>query len=1017
MTSWKIYPHDSKQIEYTPFLECRKYFAVDDSGSTAGAVLGRERTFVESFRRFHANTADKISFWGSRCDNPVADFDSLTWSSSHDATCPSEILRNRAGVDAIKEADVWFLLTDGEIYDDDVHRLADIAFESGILNVPLVFVITGTRGSSPATANISVGISFFASSPDTLILFKEVQTGKIYVIAGKGCFAELGGSAAAQDLTSWKELRSFANEADLFSYCEKREVRVTKAESRASSSGEISLGAAWEAQLSGPVRVDLDALLSSGFLSNTDALNLFADEAFRAIAVASKTRRRTGDLRTYVKAQKVEQVTPEFEDHNGAAGIIARMSETSMTDEDRKRLQQQLREAHALNRQDFQKATADYESSKEGQIARRRNQLVEMALKSLAVIVNAGYNAEIISRANNRARYAESIDSTPSFDVTTLDLHAPSYKGYCLICCGEEEVMSICFKEANPASKEDNTSDFALNYPLAAGASEENNNLVSSQNVCFQCALLGPDNMSIYKERLTAIIPTVQYQGTNKKYINNQLYSALTAGLATGTAGVAQLFMAILMGVMRTKSWAGAAIESRHTDGDDRREATQRRDMFQWMLDQVVRNTSTRENFNETGGWVKFPQTLAWVAEDFSKRGLASFAITYPMAGFDNLIALGQHTEVFTAESASRLQSSKLLYSVAAKYLADLKTDLERVIRPTDSEAWQQKYLELIYNDFNGPVVPVDQGSASILTDPSLFQQRLAACLPTTQHPGTTTTITITTSLIHKLQLLLFWLRTQRTHTTPSIFFSRLLHNEPLAPAVLDPTLTVPPTSHSTILLSIFANQLSPSVSGTALAQHTATPIPFASPFGPSVLRCGIPSCAHPFIDTRTLTPDSLTTDHIDTIRATRAAHLKHVFGVQSRFETSPSGLPERLPFGTPPSSLHSNLHASIVRSWTTLSVFTRQKIVAGGEARAKFVAHVCERMCVEGKGDVFSPGIKGDVEAVLPSFFEVLRVAMRVRGGQILDPAWFVHELGEGKVVCKARWELMVESERGSSA
>lgn len=175
---------------------------MDDSGSTAGAVLRKERAFVDAFQGRHANPADAMSLWGSKCDNPTTRFDSVNWRSSHGGTYPSDILRNSAALSTIRKADAWFLLTDGEIYDGDVHRLADLAYEAEILNVPLVFLITDSRGSSPGTTNISVGISFFARSHDTLILFKDVQTGKIYVIAGKGCFAELGGSTASQDLVS-----------------------------------------------------------------------------------------------------------------------------------------------------------------------------------------------------------------------------------------------------------------------------------------------------------------------------------------------------------------------------------------------------------------------------------------------------------------------------------------------------------------------------------------------------------------------------------------------------------------------------------------------------------------------------------------------------------------------------------------------------------------------------------------------------------------------------------------------
>ncbi|KAJ4990277.1 hypothetical protein SVAN01_04159 [Stagonosporopsis vannaccii] len=1012
MAGWKITPSDSEEhaIEYTSFLDCRKYFAVDDSGSTAGAVLRRERAFVEAFRESHPNTIDAVSLWGSNCDNPTTRFESVQWRSSHGGTYPGEILTNSSALDVMRKSDAWFLLTDGEIYAGDVHRLADLAHDAEVLDVPLVFLITGSRGSSPGTANISVGISFFASAHDTLILFKDVQTGKIYVIAGKGCFAELGGSAAAQDLVSWNELTTFTSEADFFLHCQKSHIKVVKAESRVKSTGAISLGTIWEEQHGGPVRVDLEALLSAGVLADTDAMSLLADEAFDALAIACKTRRRIPELRAFVQAQKIEQVAPKFEDRNGAATVIAAMADAT-TDEDRRRLQEQLREAHAKNRQDYLKTVAEFAGSPAEQALKQRNQLVDGALRALASIEAASYNADIIGRRSNRARRAEAVHTSSTIDVAQLDLEAPSCKGYCLICCGEEEILAICFKETLPENREDNTSDFALNFPLAAGASKKNVDLISSQNVCFQCALLGQDGMSIYKEKLTAIIPAVQYEGNNKKYINSQLYSALTAHLATGAAGVAQLFMAILQNVMKTKAWAGAGMDTSGISTDGQEEAAQRRKTFQWMLAQLVEKTRTRETFNENGEWVEFPQALAWAAKDFEDNGLASFAVTYPVAGFNSLLALGQHTSAFSDDIVGRLQSAKVLYSIAAKYLAELQVVLQRGSSDTSTsrEEWKQKYLAVLYRDFNGPLVPTDHGSDSILSNMSTFNTRLAVCLPDT--PATTSIATM-----HKLQLLLFWLLfSQRGHCTAQTFFTRIIHDCPLAAAVLSPTLAVPPSEHKNTLLSIFATHNAPLIDPTQAAAHH-TVIPFANPFGASVLRCGVPSCAHPFIDPSTLHGERIPGAAIEAIRRARAAHLIAVFGIRGRFEASATGLPERTASaaGQPPASVHSNMHITIARAWSEQMPDARRAIVEGGVARLAFVQGVQRKLCVEGRGNVFNAQMEQDVDALLPSFFAVLADALRAAGKSGEDVAVFEHDFTQNNMMEKVVGELMMRDIHG---
>lgn len=188
-------------------------------------------------------------------------------------------------------------------------------------------------------------------------------------------------------------------------------------------------------------------------------------------------------------------------------------------------LQERLREAHTKNREHYQSRLADLSTSEAGQRIRKRNQLVDAALRQLSEIEGAGFTAEILARSSNRARSAAVVSSDTTSSLANLNFDVPSYKGYCLVCCGEEEAMSICLKALDHADAAANTTDF----PLAAGSSPANINIISSQNVCFQCTLLGPPSLSIYKEQLAAIILAMAYQGSNKTYINQQLYRALTS--------------------------------------------------------------------------------------------------------------------------------------------------------------------------------------------------------------------------------------------------------------------------------------------------------------------------------------------------------------------------------------------------------------------------------------------------------------------------------------------------------
>ncbi|KAF2871800.1 hypothetical protein BDV95DRAFT_572859 [Massariosphaeria phaeospora] len=1002
MASWKIHPNPSEyKVEHTPFLQSRKFFAVDDSGSTAGAIIKSEQAFVERLHNKFGNPRDAISLWGSDCDAPTTQISSVYRNSKHGGTRPCEILKQAAALKKIKRSDVWFLVTDGEIGDSDVHAIAELAYDRDVLNVPIVFLIVGSRGRSPETTNISVGISFFASSQDTLILFKETETGRIFVIAGKGCFAPLGRSAAARDLRSWTDIPVFADEDALFGHCHSLSVKVLTAKSRATRPRGVSLGPEWEKTQEGPTWVDLDALLQAGQLSDADLFELLAEDAFDVLAVAYKTRKRIPEIRSFVKSQRIEQVSPKLEDVAGAAAIVAKMGQPSITDADRKTLQTQLRDAHIANRESYQRTIVQLAESPEVQRLRRRNKLVASALRVLASIEAANFDAEILSRRSHRARRAEVVSSDNTVAMATLDLEGPSFRGCCFICCGEDEVMSICIKELDERHLEDNTTNFALNYPLAAGASPENVNSICSQNVCFQCALLGPSGMSIYKEKLKAIIPAVRYEGSNKAYINDQLYLALTAGLATGAAGIAQLFMAILNEILRTKSWAGAHLRESQLSNDEQQEAMQRRQTFRWMLDQLVENTLARRTFTEIGDWVKFPYALTWAAGDFAANDLTSFAVTYPVDGFRILLSIGVQTGAFSEQVSAQIRKAKVVYSVAAKYLSDMQAAIRR--GDTGNE-WKRTYLEMMYQSFNAPLVPRYLGSDSIITNAEAFRARLSACLTSTGSSHNLEHTQDTHVVMGKVQVLLFWLISkQKSHCTAQTFFTRLSHEEHLAGAVLNPALSVPEYEVRTLLLSIFAKEQATLIDDTAATMHTGI-VPFKTPFGPSVIRCGFEACGERFC-----TSDSLraAVADIPKIRQARARHLIRAFGVRGRFENAVTGLPERPAYGEPPSSLHTNIHINVTRSWAEQSRETRRAFLDDENRYEGFVREVRSRICEQGRGDIFNHRLDKDIRAVLPSFFAVLAEALRRKGDSDADITLYEHDFDQNKMESKIRYEM----------
>lgn len=1001
MANWKLIPEPSGvTIERTSWLDSRNFFAVDASGSTAwNSVLDHERDFVNAVRK---HPDDQIARWGGSCDTPTKDFKKVHWKSDLGGTTPSNILRGAATLQCIRKSDAWFLLTDGQVYDREVNELAELAMEKDVLNVPVVFVITGTRRSTPESTDISVGISFFANSQDTLILFKEVETGRIYIIAAKGCFAPLA-SASSRNLSSWRDLAKFKNEKDFFDYCETLDISVPKYEARKNLPSGVNLGPEWEKAHGGPVYVDLDSLLQAGVLSDEDAFHLLAEEAFNSLSVAYKTRRRIADLRPFVAAQKVQQITPQLEDVSGAATIISQMAESGVTPDEKKQLQEQLREAHTRNRKRYQSVLETFSSSVTAQRVRKRNQLVDAALRQLSEIEAAGFTAEILARSSNRARRAAVVSPDTTLSLANLNFDVPSYKGFCLVCCGEQEVMSICLKVLDPADMSANTTDFALNFPLAAGTSPSNLNLISSQNICFQCALLGPSGLSIYKERLAAIIPTLAYEGSNKKYINEQLYLALTTGLKTGASGVSQLFMAILEQTIKIRPWAGAAIEGSNWSVDEQNEAVQRRATFQWMISTMLEHTRCRETFSELGEWVLYPKALEWAARDFEEQGLSSFAITYPVSGFLQLLSFGRKAGAFSEKLNRSMKMVRVLYSVTSIFLARLLKE------GSDATAWHQGYLDMVYKEFNAKLVPKDLGGTeSLITAPDQFWPHLCTCLSGDLELLANWTAEDKQKVMTRIQVLIFWLiYYQKGHSSAQTFFTNAKHDHPIATAVFNPSIPLPESLAHAILLSPFlGNEDERLIDPEAASLHSGF-APFATPFGPSVLHCAYERCNAIFIPSTEGPLDQL---QIEEIRKARAEHLIKAFGIQGRFETNQTGLPEATSTPKPPSSTHYNMHISIARTWATLSRDERQVIVAAGfwsQPMENFVAAVRRNICEGYRGDIFSAAQDRDIREVLPSFFQVLREALRRRGEDGEDVTVYEHQFEENKMELKVRYEM----------
>jgi hypothetical protein len=283
----------------------------------------------------------------------------------------------------------------------------------------------------------------YANCTDALCLFKDYQTKKLYVMASKGCFAQLDQKKDVES-PEWADLTSFENEAELTERLAQLRVQVPTFKTRGDAPKGLDLG---------NFVVDLEKLLGAGKVSDDDLKMLLADDAFGSLSLACKSRGQMAGLRSFLLNQKVEVVSIQLEDVSGAADLISQLGEAGLSDQAKADLQSKLRAAHAANREHYLRGKR---SDAAGEAARERNRLVDGALRTVADVEKAGYTADILSRRSNRARRADVV-SGDQVETAALDFEAPAFRGECEVCCGDNEVMSLALKVLTPEESGANT--------------------------------------------------------------------------------------------------------------------------------------------------------------------------------------------------------------------------------------------------------------------------------------------------------------------------------------------------------------------------------------------------------------------------------------------------------------------------------------------------------------------------------------------------------------------------------
>ena len=179
--------------EEVAFSDIVATFAVDVSGSTEGKVLEEEKDAISllcSGLSRDSQTQARIIPW-SHATYGVLRSSELHTLRSAGGTIPNCLNEETNSKNALSKCSAWFLLTDGQIYHDDVRDFSNGVCEASLHGTPCVIILFGYKPSRPAHANISVGLSVFSNATDCLFLFHAIESTQVYILQSKGKFNEV----------------------------------------------------------------------------------------------------------------------------------------------------------------------------------------------------------------------------------------------------------------------------------------------------------------------------------------------------------------------------------------------------------------------------------------------------------------------------------------------------------------------------------------------------------------------------------------------------------------------------------------------------------------------------------------------------------------------------------------------------------------------------------------------------------------------------------------------------------
>lgn len=337
-----------------PLKELKSCIAIDTSGSTYGRTLEVELDAIQQISRLYGpNNPNLLSVlpWNhTTIDSPITlprDSRDLRSVKSDGGTQPVSLYRNEKYFKCLQDSSVWFLFTDGQIAMSDVESFSSRTKTLGLHGTACVIVIYGRAFKPPGDEDITVGVSVYAHAPDSMLLYHDYVSNKLYILQALGCFGILlppGQSNPPLDrTTTWHNLPQ-TTYGDL--------ARVNIPSPQKLSEDELRLSDGLVVNVEELLTGNAPLAIRQKIANNIDHIN--------TIVLSETTRGRSTNVNKWLRNEEmaVDQVETQRHDHRGAAQaaierLYASLNNKAPNDvlED---CRSSLRYAHTTNWKEFQ---------------------------------------------------------------------------------------------------------------------------------------------------------------------------------------------------------------------------------------------------------------------------------------------------------------------------------------------------------------------------------------------------------------------------------------------------------------------------------------------------------------------------------------------------------------------------------------------------------------------------------------------------------------------------------------